>query len=132
MWTITSKAQRQNNITSRGHSQVRQKRRNASAWRWRQGRRQGQPGGGGEDGGERQRHRLRKMKRMLHPKTEKCCLSFTSCLMRYLHLIDFWRQHRCILHCLWYPTILCVPFRDCWAKKIKMASESCVWWLVCV
>ncbi len=86
----------------------------------------------------------------LHPKTEKCCLRrtpskagrhqgtseskviFTSCLMRYLHLIDFWRQHRCILHCLWYPTILCVPFRDSWAKKIKMASESCVWWMVCV
>ncbi len=71
----------------------------------------------------------------LHPKTEKCCLrrthskvgrhqgtseskvSFTSCLMRYLHLIDFWRQHRCILRCLWYPTILCVPFRDGWAKQ---------------
>ncbi len=85
----------------------------------------------------------------LHPKTEKCCLrrhfkagrhqgtseskvSFTSCLVRYLHLIDFWRQRRCILRCLWYPTILCVPFRDCWAKKIKMASESCFWWLVCV
>ncbi len=71
----------------------------------------------------------------LHPKTEKCCLrrthfkvgrhqgtseskvSFTSCLMRCLHLIDFWRQHRCILRCLWYPTILCVPFLDGWAKK---------------
>ncbi len=73
----------------------------------------------------------------LHPKTEKCFLrrthfkagrhqgtseskvSFTSCLMRCLHLIDFWRhwQHRCILRCLWYPTILCVLFREGWAKK---------------
>ncbi len=65
----------------------------------------------------------------LHPKAEKCCkagrhqgtseskISFTSCLMRYPYLIDFWRQHRCILRCLWYPTILCVPFLDGWAKK---------------
>ncbi len=50
--------------------------------------------------------------------------SFTSCLMRYLNLINFWRQHRCILHCLWYPTILCITFCDGWAKKIKMASEK--------
>ncbi len=71
----------------------------------------------------------------LHPKTEKSCLrrthfkvgrhqgtseskvNFTSCLMRYIHLIDYWRQHRCILRCLWYPTIPCVPFRDGWAKN---------------
>lgn len=29
----------------------------------------------------------------------------SQCVMRYLHLIDCWRQHRCIL---WYPTTLCV------------------------
>ncbi len=52
-----------------------------------------------------------------HQVTSESKVSFTSCLMRYLHLIDFWRQHSCILHCLWYPTILCVPFRDGWAKK---------------
>jgi len=27
-----------------------------------------------------------------------------------------WRQHRCILHCLWYPTILCFTCEG-WAKR---------------
>ncbi len=52
-----------------------------------------------------------------HRGTSESKVSFTSCLMRYLHLIDFWRQHRWILCCLWYPTILCVPLHDGWAKK---------------
>ncbi len=60
----------------------------------------------------------------LHPKTKKCCLlrihskegrhqstsesnvRFTSCLLRCPRLIDFWRRHRCVLHCL---------FCDSWA-----------------
>ncbi len=59
---------------------------------------------------------------VLHPKALKCYLrrqhfkverqqgtseskfSFTSCLWRYLLLNEFWRQHRCIIRCLWYPT----------------------------
>ncbi len=31
-----------------------------------------------------------------HQGTSQSKVSFTSGLMRYLHLIDFWRQHRCI------------------------------------
>ncbi len=33
-----------------------------------------------------------------------------------------WRRHRCILHCLWYPTIMCVWFRDSWGKILKIIS----------
>ncbi len=36
--------------------------------------------------------------------TSESKFSFTSCLRRYLLLNEFWRQHRCIIRCLWYPT----------------------------
>lgn len=39
----------------------------------------------------------------------------SPCLLWYLHLINFWRQHWCILHWLSYPTMLCI-FCDNWAK----------------
>jgi len=57
-----------------------------------------------------------------HQCTSESNVSFTSCLLRYRPLIDYWRQHlsfnvfdipqSCAFHSL--------------IKKLKMASESCV------
>lgn len=48
-----------------------------------------------------------------------------SCLLRCLHLFDFWWQHRCILHCSLNP-VRSIPVE----LKVKMASESCSCWSV--
>lgn len=40
------------------------------------------------------------------------------CLLWCLHLVDFWKQHRCLLHYLRYPIILCVQFGKQMLKEI--------------
>lgn len=59
-----------------------------------------------------------------HQGTSESNVCFTSCLMRYLHLVDFWEQLRCTLQC---RTMLCVcvPEEGDWSSSIEL--EKIIW-----